>query len=185
MQVGAFADGPELVNNSVPESGAANYRGRSGGMAVYKRGGKGTTLVGEYNAEINLAASFNSGSDGKISGKIDKIDLYRATATPDGKYYTAGEGQRVDYEIVLGDAPIFPGTGRFRGTSVTVNSGTGVNSTPISPSSGRWGGRFSNVDTSSQPRAVGGTVGVQWTESDGSEGNLIGAFGALHEDIWP
>ena len=59
MQVGAFADGPELDDNGVPTTGTASYSGRAGGMVVFETGGdNSTTLVGEYSAENCLECRF-------------------------------------------------------------------------------------------------------------------------------
>ena len=175
-EIGAFIDGPELRGTPVvPVIGSATYRGKAQGFygAVYGSGASvpsGTLALGEFTADASLTADFEQAT---IGGRIYSVDLVEAGITPTGQTYT--DTDESAYELILGTTSI--GNGMFTGTTQLRNS-----ELPITSSSGRWGGRFSNqADSDGEPRLVGGTFGASATLSGGTTGEVIGVFGATKQ----
>lgn len=176
VEIGAFMDGPELSGTpALAALGEASYRGPATGIYAYRYGSghadrlEGSGVVGEFFGIAALDADFAAGT---VSGSIEELTVSGLGAAPDGEAFEiAGEdpGLRVD----LGSAA-FGRNGTFTGRAVTVAS-TNPNRT-IDSSGGAWGGRFSNVPETDQPRLVGGTVGAEWEERNGGGGVVLGAF---------
>ena len=156
VAAGAFVDGPEFVDNSVPSNGLATYSGVAGGILAQGKPTGGGVDVREVLGTVELNVDF---SDAIISGAIRGLGSGVEEITLDLANIDRSNGR------------IAPGTGPGHSlpVDVTVN---GQTYTDV----GKWGGRFSNVDDNGQPRRVAGTVGAEWTEGNGNTGAFVGAF---------
>lgn len=184
LQAGAFVDGPELDLSSppaLPVSGAARYRGSSGGMYAVRYGSDGGTVpagseeLGEFAGVATLTADFGAGTIGGCVGCAGSILL-------SGSHYDKATGEvstflnvPTGYRVNLGAAAFDGSAGTFRGSNVTLTH-------PLAPgtgSSGTWAGQFSNrANAGGDPRLVAGTFGVEGSTPGGSRAVLLGAIAA-------
>ena len=169
-EIGAFVDGPELSGApDLPVGGTASYRGEAGGFYGYAS--TAGTEIGEFAADAEFSADFSSNT---ISGCLG----CNGGATVSGVAVSSA-GQAVEFadEIVpvrlrLGQAAFGSG-GTFRNRDVTLERDDAT----VTSTTGSWGGRFSNVpDSAGDPRLAAGTAGAEWTEADGSQGAMVGAW---------
>ncbi len=178
VEVGAFADGPELSGASpvIPILGTARYQGAGGGLYAYEFGSqqgevpRGSVEFGEFSGTTTLTADFDARTISGCIGCPGGLSGDAILVLPNGE--SRGFSGNVSARIDLGAAS-FDSGGRFTSQDVeVVILGTDVTST-----TGSWGGQFSNIpDASGDPRLVAGTAGAEWTESDGSEGGFVGAY---------
>ncbi len=180
VEIGAFMDGPELSDTTLPVLGAASYRGPATGIYAYRYGSghasraRGSAAVGEFFGIAALDADFAGGT---VSGSIEEMIVSGLGTTPDGEEFEIA-GENPELRVDLGSAD-FGANGTFTGADVTVAS-TDPNRT-IDSSVGAWGGRFSNRPEAGEPRLAGGTVGAEWEEGNGGRGVLLGAFMGVKE----
>ncbi|MDE0278383.1 MAG: hypothetical protein OYH76_24940 [Defluviicoccus sp.] len=169
-EIGAFVDGPELSGApNLPVRGTASYRGEAGGFYGYAS--TAGTEIGEFAADAEFSADFSSNT---ISGCLG----CNGGATVSGVAVSSA-GQAVEFadEIVpvrlrLGQAAFGSG-GTFRNRDVTLERDDAT----VTSTTGSWGGRFSNIpDSAGDPRLAAGTAGAEWTEADGSQGAMVGAW---------
>ena len=175
-----IVDGPEIDPANPPElpvTGAATYTGNAGGVYVYVPGGdRDAAVIDEYEGTITIGANF---ADRTVSGCIGCVgDLATRRA-----HFGVVLGQAVrddrsliaDYELRLGAAAIGP-NGNFETADIAVRHPTRT----IAFTEGFWGGAFSNIpDGDGNPRLATGFSSAVFTESDGSEASIAGAFVAL------
>ena len=153
-EVGAFFEGPEFVDNSVPVSGTATYRGLAGGLYATLYGTDtatptGTREIGDYRGTFRATADFAAGT---VSGEITNIRVTGIGVTPTGRLY-GFNNVASPARLVLESTSLDSGRGRVEGTARLEIPGYTFTSRQ-----GRWGSRLSNQDDSSgNPRALGGT----------------------------
>lgn len=165
-EAGVFIDGTEFQTApDLPVSGTATYSGKAHGLHTVVYNNERGFRIGEFDGDATLTADFGSSA---ISGRIDNIysteesvDVQRPRATR-------------PYVITLGTTPI-TNMGSFAGSASIAHPSDNV------VSIGRWDGQFSNLPASSNdqsPRLVGGTFGLNWVHSSGTQGQYIGVFNA-------
>jgi len=176
-EIGAFIEGPELTDNSVPTSGTASYNGRAAGFFAARYGtdateAEGTVELGDYTGRFQATATFGTGTTGTVSGTIDRIRVAGIGETPDGRVYVISPrdaGVRVELE----SAPIDATDGQLTGTVRLVSLDPSL---PFTGQQGSWGSRLSSIDDSnSNPRALAGTHAGRATTDGGSAVVFIGA----------
>ena len=177
----ALIDGPELDHGVVPEvpvEGTASYFGQAGGLYTYEAGSdwgedEGASVIDEYVGIFTLTADF---ADGTLRGSIGCVgDLVTQRAhfgVVLGRELRDVQATAADYELHLATA-IVREDGTFERDRLTVRHPERT----ITQSEGDWGGTLSSrQDTDGHPRLVAGFTGVEFQESDGSEGLFIGSF---------
>ena len=182
----AIVDGPELdpgVAPQLPVGGTATYAGQAGGLYTYEPGGardgdEGAYVIDEYQGTITLTADF---ADGTLRGCIgcvgDLVTQRRHFGVFLGDELRDEEALARDYELHLATA-IFREDGTFERDRVTVRHPDRT----VTQSEGSWGGFFSNRQgDDGNPRLVAGFHGVEFQETDGSQGRFVGSFLGLSE----
>ena len=169
-EAGAFVDGPELVDNTVPTGGTATYRGLAGGLYAYRAGTddpvpEGTHELGDYSGVFTATADFAART---VSGEISDIRLVGIAETPDGGIIPIDE--TAPARLILLPAPIDAATGRLTGRVTVVSPDD-----PVRRQAGHWGGHLSDRDDGAgNPRALAGTHGGSATTQGGAEVAYIG-----------
>lgn len=175
--IGAFVDGPDLRGTpTLPGAGTATYEGGASGLYHYRYGGghadrpAGSGDGGLFSAMARLTADFGAGT---IDGCIGcGGGIYVLAGDIESEEETAIGPATIPANIALSPAPI-GADGTFRDDGVTV----AIDGRDIAASSGAWGGRFSDIaDAAGDPRLAAGTAGAEWTESDGSQGVILGSW---------
>ena len=174
-------DGPELdhgVIPRVPADGTAAYAGQAGGLYTYTFGSdwgedEGEFVIEEYEGVLVLNADF---ADGTLRGCIGCVgDLVTRRAHFGvflGRDPKDVQGLAKDYELHLATA-IIGEDGQFVRKRLTLTHPERT----ITSFEGWWGGALSSrQDTDGNPRLVAGFSGVDFEESDGSEGGFFGSF---------
>jgi len=179
--VGAFVGGLQLDGTpTIPRAGSASYEGEARGLYAYRFGSsnsqipEGSFTFGEYRADAELRANFSSMTvDGCIGcGRMaDLSDWSGLQSVLQDASTTVSLDAEVPVDVRLSSAPISDGT--FASTDIDVRV---FDEQSIVSSNGSWGGKFSDVSVAGMPRLVAGTTGVNWTESDGAGGSLVGVF---------
>lgn len=180
VQLGAFADGPELSLESppsLPAGGTASYYGpANGAYAVLHGTGEGgtpgTTESGEFYSTVELTADFAANSIGGCVGCRDGVALF-------GSVHDADTGESTDvmfedsgYQLHL-DPTNWNSHGTFLGQQMRLEHSV----ISITSTAGAWGGQFSNIpDSAGDPRLLAGTFGAGATSAGGSEGAFLGSF---------
>ena len=199
VDMGTFIDGPEFSSApNLPMVGTATYRGRAAGLYTYTYGPMwqqfdprlldGLKETGEFSCVATLTADFaastihgcigcveNLETTGVISvdPTVNRTELYTNRSLASIKFAPTlinhdGTFTGADLAVVIGD----PVLSNFPLTDVQGNF-------PVSNVQGSWGGRFSNrpaSDGSGDPRLVAGTMGVEFSHPDGSQGVFVGNF---------
>ncbi len=164
-EAGAFVDGPEidLANRpTMPSQGSATYLGEAEGLYGSYDASSDQSEIGLFNGDMRLTANFLARTIGGCIGCGRGV-------------YVNDESSPTGYRVRLGETS-FDADGVYRGESVTVEHSI----IPITSSSGKWGGMFSNqTNSEGAPRLTAGTVGGKATTNDGSEGVFVGAFYAV------
>ena len=187
----AIVDGPELDHGFPPElpvDGAGEYVGQAGGLYAYELGsgwgeGEGDFVIEEYQGVLTLAADFADRSVKGCIGCVGDLVTQRAHfGVILGEELIDTQGLARDYEIHMATA-IIEEDGNFERHRVTVRHPERT----VVLSQGFWGGTLSNRrDSDGNPRLVAGFNGVEFEESDGSEGQFFGSFlglsGAFRQD---
>ena len=170
VEVGVFTDGPELSRTpTLPDTGTASYEGPATGLYAYAPGGAADTAeLGFFTATASLTAEFAAGTVEGCIGCTGGIDVATETAQDGGEFAE----RTLPARIVLGRTAIdADGTFSDAGVSLAIDGRT------IQRIDGAWGGRFSAIaDADGDPRLAGGTAGVEWTESDDSQGAFLGTY---------
>ena len=182
----AIVDGPEIdhgVAPRLPVGGTATYAGQAGGLYTYVAGSdwgedEGAFAIDEYQGTVILAVDF---ADRTLRGCIGCVGDLVTQRAHFGVFL--GEELRdvgaiaTDYELHLATA-IFGEDGTFERDRVTVRHPDRT----VTQSEGAWGGALSSRrDEDGNPRLVAGFNGVDFQESDGSEGEFVGSFLGLSE----
>jgi len=189
--VGAFVGGPELNGTpTIPETGSATYKGEARGLYAYRFGSsnseipEGSFTLGDYKADAELSANFSLMTvDGCIGcgREADLSEWSRLQSVLQDASTTMPFNDKVTVDVTLGSAPI-RSDGTFVGTDIDVQAFDGPSN---GSSNGSWGGKFSNVSVDGAPRLAAGTTSVNWTESDGDSGSLVGVFLADQQSVPP
>jgi len=173
-EIGAFIDGPELVDNTAPTSGTASYQGPAAGLFAARYGtdtrrAAGTVELGDYTGRFQATANFATGT---VSGTITNIRVAGIGETPTGRVY-AVPLQPGNVRVEL-NGPIDATNGRIgSGTVRLVSLDPGA---PFTNQEGTWGSRLSSIDDSTGvPRALAGTHAGRATTDGGTEVVFIGA----------
>ncbi|MDE0332283.1 MAG: hypothetical protein OXL41_10485 [Nitrospinae bacterium] len=182
----AIIDGPELDHGFAPQlpvEGTATYAGPAGGLYAYEAGSgwgenEGEFVLEEYQGTITLTADF---TDRTLKGCIgcvgDLVTQRGHFGVFLGEELGDVQGIAKDYEIHLATA-ILREDGTFDRDRVTLKHPERT----VTLAEGYWGGSVSSrQDTDGNPRLVAGFSGLDFEESDGSEGVLVGSFVALSE----
>lgn len=160
VEMGAFADGPELRSppTSLPDTGAASYEGRARGMLF--GGTDRSSEIGEFVATATLTANF---ADNTIRGcvgckgefTINSVITNRATEAT-----TYRRDDPTDTQLRLGEAQV-DADGTWRVRDMTLYSAKRqAEGYRFTEQDGSWGGRFSNVPVATgEPRLAAGTFG--------------------------
>ena len=169
-EIGAFVDGPEISSApTLPNLGTATYSGQAGGFYGYRS--SGGAEIGEFEAAMTLTANFNVNTISGCIGCNAGVFVTGITAGANGQTQTFAD-VHVPARLRLGAAS-FGSDGAFRNRDVVLERDDAT----VTQTSGSWGGRFSNVPTQAgDPRLVAGTAGAEWTEADGSQGVVVGAW---------
>ena len=178
VEVGAFADGPELSSSSppsLPAMGTASYNGPAGGAYAVVHGTDSagppdSAEVGEFIATVELTANF---ADYTIFGcvgcnyPVALIGvLYDTDEGTDVYFADSGYTLRLDSVGLNSDGTFEGGRMRLEHQVISITSATGM-----------WGGRFSSIaDSAGDPRLVAGTFGAEATSAGGSKGAFLGSF---------
>ena len=172
LEVGVFADAPEIRGAAFPElsvlSGSANYEGKVLGIYA-KELTSGTTDAGSFSAGVELQANFGTGSIRGCIGCGNGILLSPLMDLP------SASSEHLDVSLALPDATFNAGDGRFDATGVTASSPT----LQITSSDGAWGGAFSRRLVDGHPRMALGTMSGGWDTPGGST-HLAGSWFGLH-----
>ena len=182
----AIIDGPEIDHGIVPQvpaDGVATYTGQAGGLYTYTFGSdwgedEGEHVIDEYQGVLTLTADF---ADGTVKGCIGCIgDLVTRRAHFGvflGRDPGDAQGLARNYDLHLATA-IIREDGLFERDRVTVRHPERM----IISFEGNWGGALSSrQDTDGNPRLVAGFNGVEFEESDGSEGQFVGSLLGLSD----
>ena len=182
----AIIDGPEIDHGllpQVPADGTVTYTGQAGGLYTYTFGSdwgedEGEFVIDEYQGALTLTADF---ADGTIRGCIGCVgDLVTSRAHFGvflGRDPIDAQGIAKEYELHLASA-IFREDGQFERDRVTVRHPERT----VTSFEGSWGGALSSrQDTDGNPRLVAGFSGVEFEESDGSEGEFFGSLLGLSD----
>ncbi len=173
----AIVDGPEIDPANPPQlplAGEATYTGSVGGAYRYvPEGDRDAAMVEEHRGTITLSADFGSRTLSGCIGCVGELAAGRAhfgavlgDEAPDGRALIA------DYELHLGAAAIGP-EGNFEAADIAVRH---PERTQVR-TKGFWGGLFSNIpNVSGEPRLVAGFSSAVFSESDGGEAVIVGAF---------
>ena len=177
----AIIDGPEIDHGilpQVPTDGVATYTGQAGGLYDYTFGSdwgedEGEFVIDEYQGVLVLTADF---ADGTLRGCIGCVgDLVTRRAHFGvflGREPKDVQGLAKDYELHLATA-IIGEDGLFERGRLTLRHPERT----ITSFDGGWGGALSSrQDTDGNPRLIAGFSGVDFEESDGSEGSFFGSF---------
>ena len=179
VEVGAFADGPELsleAPASLPGMGTASYYGPAGGAYAVvhgtdSAGPAASAEVGEFSSTVELTADFAANT---ISGCVG----CRYGVALIGVLYDTDEGTDVyfadsGYTLHLDSIGLNSSDGTFEGGRMRLDHPD----ISITSTRGAWGGQFSNIaDGAGDPRLVAGTFGAEATSAGGGEGAFIGSF---------
>ena len=171
-EIGAFVDGPEISSApTLPNLGTATYSGRAGGLYGYSYGSATGAEIGEFAAATTLTANFNADTISGCIGCNGGVFVTGVATGANGQTQTFTD-VHVPARLRLGAAPIGSG-GAFRNRDVVLERDDAT----VTQTSGSWGGRFSNVQSQAgDPRLVAGTAGAEWTEADGGQGVVVGAW---------
>ena len=174
-EIGAFVDGAEISSApTLPNLGTATYSGQAAGFYGYSYGSSSDVEIGEFEAATTLTADFNANTISGCIGCNGGVFVSGITAGASGQTQTFA-GVHVPARLRLGAAS-FGSDGAFRIGDITLERDDAT----VTQSSGSWGGRFSNVPTQAgDPRLVVGTAGAEWTESDGGQGVVVGAWNGI------
>jgi len=174
-EVGAFIEGPELTDTTVPIRGTASYNGLAAGLyaALYgtdAAAAAGTRELGDYIGDFQATADFAAGT---VSGTITNIRVVGIATTPDGRLY-AVPLQPGNVRVELESGPIDATNGRIGpGTVRLVSLDPNL---PFTSQQGSWGSRLSSEDDGDDnPRALAGTHAGWATTDGGTEVVYIGA----------
>ncbi len=170
-EIGAFVDGPEISRapTALPRLGTATYRGQATGLYVYEWS-EGSE-IGDLQAASTLTANFTTNTISGCIGCNGGIVVNGVAEDANGRA-TVFEDVHVPARMQLGAAS-FGSDGAFRNRDVVLER----DDETVTRTSGSWGGRFSNLPTrAGDPRLVAGTAAAEWTEADGSQGSLVGAW---------
>ncbi len=169
-EIGAFVDGPEISSApTLTNLGTATYSGEAGGLYAY--GSSMGAEIGEFAAAAALTAKFNANTISGCIGCNGGVFVTGVATGANGQTQTFAD-VHVPARLRLGAASI-GSDGAFRNRDVTLERDDAT----VTQTSGSWGGRFSNVPTQAgDPRLVAGTAGAEWTESDGGQGVVVGAW---------
>ena len=160
VEMGAFADGPELRSPpaSLPDTGAASYEGQARGM-LFGGTDRGSE-IGDFAATATLTANF---ADNTIRGcvgckgefTIDSVITNHVTGAE-----TRRRADPTDIQLRLGEAQV-DADGTWRVRDVTLYSAERqAEGHRFTEQNGSWGGRFSNVPAATgEPRLAAGTFG--------------------------
>ena len=160
VEVGAFADGPELSASSpasLPAMGRASYCGPAGGAysvvhGTDSAGPPDTAEVGEFFSTVELTANFAantiSGCVGCNDNKVALIGvLYDTDEGTDVYFADSGYTLHLDSIGLNSDGTFEGGQMRLEHPDISITS-----------TQGAWGGQFSNIaDSAGDPRLVAGT----------------------------
>lgn len=183
LEMGVFADGPELSLNpppTMPVQGTATYGGPSRGTYGFLYGTETEDFgipadsfeSGEFHSIAALTADFGADT---IEGCVGcGMGVYVS-----GTFTDADTGEEREFygvpspiNVQLGPATI-GNDGTFRNHAVILEHAT---VTSVS-TSGAWGGQFSNrPDASGDPRLVAGSFAGQASTEGGSELGFVGLF---------
>ena len=171
-EIGAFVDGPEISRTALPRLGTATYRGTAGGLYAYALGDATGAEIGEFTADSMLMADFGAGP-GTISGCIGCNGGIVVSGVAAGT-----NGQVQDFDDVRVPARLRLPQASLRSDGSFTRGGVILerDDETVTQTSGSWGGRFSNIPQAGTPRLVAGTAAAEWTEADGSQGSLVGAW---------
>lgn len=182
----ALVDGPEIdasIAPQLPAAGTATYTGQAGGLYAYRFGSdwgedEGSDVIDEYQGVLTLTADF---MDRTLKGCIGCVgDLVTRRAHFGlflGEDPRDAQGLARDYELHLASAVIGE-DGTFERDRVTLRHPERT----VIFSEGSWGGLLSRrQDADETPRLVAGFSGVDFKESDGSEGTFFGSFLGLSD----
>lgn len=170
---GAFADGVETAQASIPSTGTATYTGLTSGTATKGvQSSQGSNSADWYDriviltGQVNLQANFSSGT---VTGTVNNLRASPPFANP--AFRPAVMSFPDNVVINLGAASIEDG--HFDGNAHATSG--------LSGASGKWGGQFFGTPAAgSAPPAAGGTWGVvQGTGNN--DWNAIGGFGSWRE----
>ena len=180
VEVGTFADGPELSlasPASLPAQGTASYYGPAGGAysvlhGTGEGGTPGSAEVGEFHSTVELTADFAANTIEGCVGCRDGVALF-------GTQFDVETGESIDvmaedsgYKLHLHRTDL-NSNGTFDGQQMELEN----DYIDIRSSTGAWGGQFSNIaDSDGDPRLVAGTFGAEATSAGGSEGAFLGSF---------
>ena len=169
-EIGAFVDGPELSGApDLPVRGTASYRGAAGGFYGYAS--TASTEIGEFLADAEFSADFSSNTISGCIGCNGGVTVSGVAVLATGETVEFAD-ETVPGRVRLGQAA-FGSSGTFRNRDVTLERDDAT----VTSTTGSWGGRFSNIpDSAGDPRLAAGTAGAQWTEADGAQGALVGAW---------
>ena len=175
VEVGAFVDGPEY-SGGAPKlpTGDVSFSGSLRGTysVEHGRGDRsitpGSIEIGEVGGTIRLTANM---ADTTIGGSIEIGGLYYGTW---GTLWDKATGVRRNGRAFRGNFDL--GSTFYSAGGVF----TGAVSVPEAVrSSGAWGGKFSNVTGSgSNPRGAAGTVGVDYTQANGTRTSFVAYWDA-------
>ena len=177
-EVGAFVDGPELDGPiSVPVSGSATYRGPTEGLFAQIWGtddpnaSPGTSMVGGFNATIDLTANFAANTISGCVGCTGTVEI--AGIVEDGRTGESAYAEGYSNSVLrLGPASI-ASDGSFRNRKMSMSS----SDFNITSTTGSWGGQFSNrADAGGDPRLAAGTYGGRAVTSGGTQTVFVGAY---------
>lgn len=175
VEAGAFVDGPEIASApTLPQSGTATYRGRSGGLYVYEYTSYPLIELGEYGTDIRLTANFNTQTISGCMGCENGVQVFgTVTNSNTGEWEALGANSPT--QVHLGQTG-FNNDGTFRGSTVSL-SDSRIPTPATITSTGSWGGRFSNIPgDDGTPRLTAGTVGAEFTVSGDPDFNGRGGF---------
>ncbi len=160
-KVGTWYSIQEVTDNVTPASGSATYSGNAVGQAAfYDVTTESENIGGAFTADVSLTADFD---DNELSGTVDNFDI---------------GGVKPEWEVELMKAGI-ESNGRLS-TSAAVQTKWTVDGTAGDPYGGNnnaagWRASFYDMPTDERtPRGVGGG----FVARHGSEGRMVGAFGA-------
>ena len=176
VEVGTFADGPELSLDSpasLPAQGTASYYGPATGTysvlhGMGEGGTPGSPEIGEFHSFVELTANFDANTIEGCVGCRDGVALF-------GTQFDVETGESIDvmvedsgYTLQLLSTRL-NANGTFDGQDMELDN----DYIDITSSTGAWGGQFSNIaDSDGDPRLVAGTFGAEATSAGGSERRL-------------
>ncbi len=180
-EVGAFIYGPKLEAKPTLHTGRSRAAGAASGLYVFRYGNgraevpEGSYGFGDYGSSVTFTTNFTSKEIAGCIGCEGDMKAASIIEVPSGKILTI-EPRNVPYKIYL-NAIKFKDDGTFLGSDIRLErmSAEGITAKEDSMK-GFWGGRLSTDPDSGDSHLLAGTIGLRWTESDGSEGAFIGVF---------